>query len=209
MLTIVTAATDRSLLTIEELRSAAGVTDTSEDAALTALGGYISALIAAACNVEAAGTTPPTLRLETVRQTYRHTQSDTPTIVTLSRSPVVSVTSVTVNDTVLDAANYELDGQRLHRLSGNYIRRWEAGEVVADYSAGWATVPDDLKYAAIKFVQAERAIGGRDPYLKARTIPGVLEQQWWVDPNRSSSIPPDVYNILCLGGYTREWGWLS
>jgi hypothetical protein len=106
----------------------------------------------------------------------------------------------------------------IRRLSSTSVGYWPAwggwpsvgtGEIVAVYSAGYETVPDDLKYAAIKFVQAEIQNAGRDPYLKARTVPGVLEQQWWVDPAKSSVIPPEVMDILSRGGYVNKSGWVA
>jgi len=69
------------------------------------------------------------------------------------------------------------------------------------YGAGWATVPDDLACAAIKFVQAEWTQGSRDPLLRRVRVEGVSEREYWVDPTKESVIPAEVVDILERGGY--------
>ncbi len=78
---------------------------------------------------------------------------------------------------------------------------WPCGNTVVECSAGFAVVPDDLKYAAIKFVQAENTTGSRDPLLKRIRIEGVSEREYWVDPNKQSAVPGEVMDILVRGGY--------
>lgn len=205
ILTVTSPNTDRSLLTAAELRTAAGASDNSQDASLALLGGYVSSSIAKACNVAVDGVTPPTLRLETATDTFRLVGSQRELI--LSRRPVVSITSVTENGTLLTAADYEVDADAglLYRLSSSVRIYWPGVTIVIVYPAGYATVPDDLKYAAIKFVQAELQQGGRDPLLKRRKIEGVSEYEWWVDPTKDSIIPAEVMDILLRGGYINTW----
>src|SRR4051812_47839033 len=165
MLTIASPNTDRSLLTLAEIRVAAGLsaTDNSKDATLVPLGAYVSASITSACKVAKSGVIPPTLRLETVTQTFLFKSLQKSLV--LARRPVVSVTSVTQTDSLLSETEYTLDGAAgiLYRanLAGySYTMPngpygwWPCGNTVVEYTAGYATVPDDLKYAAIKFVQA-------------------------------------------------------
>jgi hypothetical protein len=109
MLTIATPNTDRSLLTIAQLRVAAGLesTDSSRDATLIPLGAYISASITSACKVAKAGVIPPTLRLETVTETFLF-KSLAKSLV-LARRPVVEIVSVTQSDSLLADTDYTLD----------------------------------------------------------------------------------------------------
>ncbi len=195
---------DRSLLTIEELRSAASVTDSSRDAELTALGGFIAAVITSACSVTPVGANPPTLRLESVIETFYHHHHGREAMA-LARFPVASINSVTEGTSTLSPSDYELDGTILYRMSGTRRTHWRHGPVVVAYDAGWAVVPDDLKYAAILFVQAAVLAGSRDPMLKRRVTVGVSEYEWWVDPTRDKVVPADVMDILVIGGYVNSW----
>lgn len=206
MLTIAAPNTDRSLLTLPELRSAVGVSDTSRDTELSALGGYIAAAITRACKVATAGATPPTLRLETVTETFRPTIGQAALF--LARKPVVSITSASEDGSSLTSDEYENDGHGLYRLTSDERLDWVAGQHVIEYSAGWATVPDDLKFAAIRFVQAEWQQGSRDPLLKRIHIEGVSEREYWVDPTKDSVVPAEVMDILDRGGYINKLGWM-
>lgn len=200
MLTISSPNTDRSLLTLAELRAAAGVSDSSQDATLVPLGNYISATITKACKVAKAGAIPPTLRLETVTETFRLKTAQRNLV--LARRPVVAITSATFSD---DSVDYEVDEAAgiLYQLSGDDYIDWGIGPAEITYSAGWSTVPDDLKYAAIRFVKSEISVANRDPTLKRLKIEGVSEREWWIpdNPNVDSIVPPDVMDILIRGGY--------
>lgn len=215
VLTIPTPNTDRSLLTLAELRSLAGVTDNSRDVELQAMGAYVSAMITRACHVVVAsiGAIPPTLRFEPVTETFRHTEYNTRETLALSRQPVTSIISVTENDKVLATTDYEMDSGLLRRRSGNVrvcwpFYGWPTGTVEVAYEAGWATVPDDLKYCAIIFAQAQIAMGDRDPTLKRKVTQGVSEYEWWVSP-ADTMLPAAVTDMLELGGYVRKWGWMA
>jgi hypothetical protein len=206
VLTIDTPNTDRSLLTLAELRAAAGVSDNSKDATLIPMGAYVSAMITKACKVASAGIIPPTLRLETVTETFPFRVRDIARLgsLVLARRPLVHVTSVTEAGNDLSSDIYEIDYSAgvIYRKSGFYRIPWIcSGDIVVQYSAGYATVPDDLKYAAIKFVQSETVRGSRDPLLKSIQIDGISTRQYWVDPTRDSIVPSEVMDILIRGGY--------
>lgn len=209
ILTITYPNENRALLSLAELQSAASGY-TISDANLTALGNYVSAAITRLCKVVAAGATPPTLREEGVMERFRLKSRQG--YLALARKPVVEINSVTENDLVLSASEYELDGNLIYKMSGDYRCGWPCGEVEIDYTAGYEVVPDDLKWAAIKYVQAELTNDGapsQDPTLKRRKIEGVSEYEWWVDPAKDNSVPSDVMSILEAGGYIRKFGWLS
>lgn len=206
MLIITSPNTDRSLLTLAELRAAVGVTDSSKDAQLQALGNYTAAAITQACKVAKAGAVPPTLRLETVTESFKFkTQQDA---IFLARKPVVEVTGVTEDSSSLTDTDWEVDGHGLYRLTSSERAQWAMGQTTIVYSAGYATVPDDLKFAAIKFVQAEWAQGARDPLLKRISREGVGEREYWVEPSKDSIIPGEVMDILERGGYVNKFGWM-
>lgn len=212
MLTIATPNTDRSLLTLAEIRIAAGLdaSDNSKDVTLVPLGAYVSAMITKACKVAKSGVIPPTLRLETVTETFvcRSLQKS----LVLARRPIVEVTSITTAGSEIATSDYVVDAAAgvVYRSGTAFYYGpldmmcgyWSTGNTVSEYSAGFEIVPDDLKYAAIKFVQAENTTGSRDPNLKRLKIDGVSEREWWVsDKQVTSAIPGEVMDILIRGGY--------
>jgi hypothetical protein len=206
VLSVTTAAADLTLLSIAEMRAAANLTDGSRDTELRTIAAYTAAVITKACRVSTDGAAPPTLRLESLSDTYRLKSSQNCLI--LSRVPVVELTTVTENDVELDpATDYEVEASSglLYRLSGDARICWPCGVIVVEYDAGWETVPDDLKYAAIKFIKAGLQQDDRDPLLKRKVTQGVSEYEWWVDPTKESVIPGEVMDILERGGYVNTW----
>lgn len=222
MFEVLAAASDRTLLTIAELRDIAGVDGPSRDSSLRRLGNYIAAAIVSACRVTTDGAIPPTLRLESVRDTFRsrltatisagasgrHMYRGDAHTLELSRRPVIDIASVIENDVLLDPTTDYLvskAGGLLTRLVADVETCWRAGKIVVEYSAGWSTVPDDLKFAATKFVQLMSQQAGRDPLLRRESVPGVLDQEWWVEPTREIGVPPEVFDLLERGGFVNQW----
>ncbi len=202
MLTVTTAATDLTLLTLAELRSATGV-ETGRDADLTALGRRVAAAITHVCRVPAAGATTPTLRLETLTETFRLKSSQESLV--LSRVPIVSITSVVENDETLTASDYEIDGLMLCRLEDDERSTWAAAKIVVVYRAGWATVPDDLRLAAMKLAASYWTEETREPGLRSEEIPGVYSASYQDKESDNPAIPFDVMQLLEVGGYVRRW----
>lgn len=196
MLTLVTAATDKTLLTIEELRSAAGVTGSGSDTALTTLGGEIAALIARHCNVAAAGVAEPTLRSEALNEIFRFGRS-LPNLV-LARRPVSAITGVSEDGAEVDPSEYEVDVPAgiLYRLSGDARCYWPQAKISVAYTAGWTTVPFGLKKAAKMMVNDLWSSSTRDPNLKRVRIEGVSEREFWVPPTTDALITTEVAQVL-------------
>ncbi len=209
VLTITTAATDRSLLTIEELRLAAGVKDSCRDPDLLIIGNQAAGAIVGGCNIRRAGAAPATLRRETLTETWRHGRRHHhghPKHLMLSRRPVVSIASVTVDDVVLSQDEYLPQDAAgiLTRLRSDQEWPWFGSKTVVVYDAGFETVPDDLKLAASKMVRLLSADNSRDPYAKRIEIPDVELVDYWVGPINGTALPDDVTDILQAGGYVNE-----
>lgn len=195
MMAIITAAADRSLLTIEELRAAVGVTDSSCDADLVNLGEEIADAICTACGIASAGVEPPSLREETIRQTERDVWSARK--IRLERRPVSSIEMITVDGALLSDSDYEIDQGTgwLYRLQSDVRTEWCASKVVIEYIAGWATVPRDLKIAASKLATALWSESTRDPNLKReRSEFGELE--YWVPPTSDPLLSAEIQDLL-------------
>ena len=195
MITITVPAADRNLLTIAELRAAAGVTGTAQDTSLETLGLEVADSISQACNIAIAGASLPTLRSETIQQMERDVSELSG--ISLARRPVVSISSVVVDGTTLSNSEYECDLSSgvLCRLVDDNRVLWCASKVVIVYVAGWATVPPDLKAAAKKLVTALWSESTRDPNLKReRSEFGELE--YWVPPTSDPLLSAEIQDLL-------------
>lgn len=200
MLTITMPADDLALLTDAEMRVAAGLGagDSSQDAALRALGLRVAASIMSECNIAVGSGGEPTLLRETLTETFRRVSKER---LILSRRHEVEITSVVEDDIALTADDYEVDPESglLMRLSDDESIWWCARLVTVVYAAGFDDVPGDLKQAALDFFRSSYMESSRDPLVKSeRTdIPGVMEQerQYWVGsvPGQSNEgAVPDV-----------------
>jgi len=218
-ITVTVPAVDRNLLTIAQLRAIAGVTDSSQDTTLTALGVVVSEAIVNACGVARDGAVPPTLMKESILQTTRlgrgrdgNMASDTRPLcrLILSRRPILSVTSVTEDGVVLDPSFYERrDGQGiLIRLNASDDEiPWRGRKIVIAYDAGHATVPAGLVLAAQQYAQILFWQAGRDPrkQLQVSEAPdlGMSRSQWFHDAHEGAAIPRSIMDLLDAGGYVR------
>ncbi len=233
ILQVTTPVTSNVLLTTAEARSALGITDGSRDADLTRLVSRISAVIFRACKIATDGVHPPTLLSEGVTETFRMQHSMHPlygghgqmllngshlsTHLQLSRRRVSEITSVTQDGTVLADTDYEVEPAAaiLYRLGLStdlYWRTsWSQGVIVVEYTAGFTTVPEDLKMAAETWLRTLWRDGYQtpgaftDPLMKREEIPGVRIWERWVDPTKSPMLPEEVVSVLYDGGYIETW----
>lgn len=195
VLTVTTAATDLALLTMAELRQATGIA-TGQDDKLNALGRGIAAAITSRCNVRAVGATPPTLRSETLTEMFR---LDCPREqLIMARRPITSITSVVEDGATVATTDYEMDAASglLRRLCSDYPAWWSASKITVVYVAGWSTVPENLRSAAMKLATALNSETGRDPSLKAVDIPGVISREYWVGPSDDPLINREIEDLL-------------
>ncbi len=208
MFEVVTAANDLSLATIEQLRVAAGLAedDGSRDPELTALGERLAEDVSTACRIVSDGVNPPTLRSETVRDTYR-LKSNTGSLI-LSRRFVSSLISVVESGTTLTADEYELDAEAglLKRLSGDTEISWPSGKHVVDYIAGFTDVPASLSGVVKDEAKLRLSESERDPAVKSETTEGIDSVDYWVGdlPNTSDSALSDS-NMRRLSRFTNYY----
>ncbi len=200
MFTVVTPATDRSLLTTAELRTVVGVSDASRDAELAALNIQVSDLIARECGVVSDGINPPTLRRETVAETFRSRAWRCGSGgLLLARRPVFTVSQITEDGEALTVADYELDrgAGLLLRLSGDVRSAWAFNGLSVQYVAGYDVVPEDLKLAAAMTAREMLSQRSRDPLMKREVVNGVGELEYWVGASATgSALSPAILAIL-------------
>jgi hypothetical protein len=178
--TVVTPATDLTLLTPEELRIAAGLdrADASQDETLAEYETEVAAEIASDCAIASDGVNPPTLRSEVVNDVFRYCSSGA---LWLSRKHVSDVSQILENGIELTPADWLLEAEtgKLMRLADNAKIRWSGTIVEVFYTAGFDIVPNELKAEAKSRIKFKASEGSRDPLARSiRTdIPDVESRQ--------------------------------
>lgn len=181
--TLTTAALDRALVTLAEVKAHLGIATatTTYDADLTALALRISDMVSNYCAVASTGVAIPTLRAETLVCTVFPTRCSPHLI--LPRRFIASIATVVENDETLAAGAYGIDesGKSLLRLGadGN-PRYWPTGKIVVTGVFGFTTVPDGLKHACLTAIREQWSARERDPLLKAESVDGVGRLDYWV-----------------------------
>jgi hypothetical protein len=179
--TVVTPATDLTLLTPEELRIAAGLDrdDASQDQTLAEYEAEIAAEIASDCAIASDGVNPPTLRSEECTDVFRFGWSAV--ALYLSRRHVSEIALVVENGTPLDEPDWRLVAEtgKLVRLVNDADACWSAVKVEVAYTAGFDVVPAELKAEAKSRIKFKASEGSRDPLARSiRTdIPDVESRQ--------------------------------
>lgn len=142
---------DVTLTSVDRVKEYAGIQGTAVDALLLELVTSVSLAIEAWCG-------RPLILRAYANETHRPNGRSSELL--LERYPVVSspAPTFTLDGTALSASDYELDGDAgiLRRVSSGVLTRWESGTVLlASYSAGYATIPADLRAAATKQARHE------------------------------------------------------
>jgi hypothetical protein len=187
-----TAATDRSLITqadIADLMDASTLSDVSD---LDRLILQASDLISLACGVPAAGLAIPTLCSEALVETFRKSRcrpaslwpyqdNERGSSIYLSRYPVSAISSIVEDDKTLAPDDFELRASegRIVRLSGHAETPWVGAKIVVAYSAGYSTVPEALKLAAVTLVKLKASELNRDPLLRGESFEGLGSAQYF------------------------------
>jgi hypothetical protein len=196
MFSVITPAASLSLVDIDQLKLAAGVTGTTQDALFTTLELNASAAVTSACNVVMDKTFRPTLRSETVRDVIK-VKCNTHGVV-LSRMFVTAVTSVKINGTLIDPACYEYESSPavLYKVSGNRLMLWNECTIEVEYVAGFTTVPQALQLVTTKLATSEYFKVGRDQDVKRIKVEGVEEREFRGSVITNSVLPSDMMNML-------------
>lgn len=214
-LVVVEPAGDLSLVPIEVLRVAAGLAsdDDSRDLQLTSLGLRIAAEITDACKIAVGEGAAPTLRRELLRQTFRNADVE---VLVLDRRHEVELTAVSIGRVAvadLTTIDVDVEAGMLTRWVNGSQARWRAGEVIIEYRAGFAEIPQTLAGAVADVARVRLSAAAHDPLDKAVTIeiPDVetIRRDRWLGalPGASSSsnggLPADI--IARLGRFVNRW----
>src|SRR6266704_583649 len=181
ILTVTTTATSYDLTTLANVKAELDVTNGASD---TILRRYISGASQASmqyCN--------RIFAVETVSEQFlsghaRRLTRNGVMPLQLTRWPLITVTSVTEDgDLLVENTDYLVDktnGQLTRLDSSGFPRTWPTLSIIVVYSAGYSTTPADLEDAIIRMVTKRWSAKGRDATLKQESIPGVIEQQFWI-----------------------------
>ncbi len=204
-LTVTSTASNLHLLTAAERRVAAGLEDDDEtqDTALATRSLAVAAGITSECAIATGSGADPTLKQETLTQTFYHVDTDQ---LVLARRHNIAMTSLTVDDVVLvENSDYIVDPESglITRLISDCPSRWCARKIVAVYVAGFDPIPGDLKQAATDYFRALTLEGTRDPYVKSESVevPGLESRRvdLWTGTlpgSDSGGVPPMVSSQL-------------
>lgn len=191
---------DFALLTIEELREAAGVTGDAQDAALIVLGDAVADIIGNQCRRRAAEGSRPTVMAQLLVETF-HLASPVDSLV-MSRWPVQEVSIVAEGNSVLAGTGYSVIG------SSGVLRKatrmqWGIGTVEVSYVGGFVDVPPAIKFAAkamVRVLQTQEEAVSRDTTIRSISREGIGAVTYATGEAASSSsvtaVPQFIANLL-------------
>lgn len=218
----VTTAAPQLLTTLATVKGQLGITDNSSNAILKMYIKVASSVVSTYC------------RRTFLQQTYYEKFRGTPfvdsaslvnnplPIILRGALPIISpIGTVTIDEDIagtgplIEGTDFEVDYSVgiMYRLWNNLRMRWFFRELEVNYGAGFTftgsdsdTLPPEVQMATIIFIQEMWSAKGRDPYLKQESIPGVLEQQYWVGSiTEPGALPQQCQVMLDPYRLTRFW----
>jgi len=190
-----------NLITLQDYKTAEGITQPKDDSRLNVLIPSVSALVKTYCGNSF-------VDFYSTNKTETFTIDWATHIVQLTESPVNSIVSVKERTSYSDSYNtlttgayeYALDTATdsiLRTLSSGRYKNWPQGvdavEVV--YKAGYSAVPSDLKLAVLDLVTYYL----KDEHKQRQTIAGAsLQNQGSTSQNNNVSFPDHIKRVLDL-----------
>jgi hypothetical protein len=123
-----------------------------------------------------------------------------PEILALAQRPVIEVLSVAMDGGALAVDGYQIDYDAgwLRAVSSSGVGYWTGAQVVVEYMAGFADIPDDVEAAVLELVTTRVSAQGRDPMLRSRDGPTYGREEFWLGggPGQQSGMPERVAQDL-------------
>jgi len=192
--TVVTPATERNLVTLDDLREQLRVRpgDVANDAWLTK--------VIARCSLAAERYCNRIFALQDYLDTFlAGTTGAAGEPLILSQAPVDPTSlETTLDGTILDPAGYALQPVVGHLWRMGDATYWvsTSGLSVA-YTAGFAEIPPDVQQAVLDLCTAENAGRGRDPMLRATETATTGRSEYWVGGIPGGGLlPADIASLL-------------
>jgi len=171
------------LVTLDQVKTWLGITDTESDALLATLAGAASD----AC-VSAMGGRD--LLRSTRTEALSGTGSD---LIPVNHTPIRSVTSVTIGTAALAVTSYTFDDNAIYLLNGGRIERGRKNVTVV-YSGGLDDIPDPVSLAARYTVKAMWDARLTDMNTTSESFPGIGGSGFW--PAGPGAVPPQARALL-------------
>jgi hypothetical protein len=201
-LVVTTAATSTDLTVLATVKEELGIApqDNSNDAVLQKAIRRASGIVTEYCGQKFAQ--------ETVTETFwpeysRGGCAVQMTSLLLTRRPIVSIASVTVDGSEKSSSEYRFNsasGELAAISSSGYPSFWGIAQgAVVVYTAGYAlldSLPDGIEDAVLILIRDAWFAKGRDPRVRSESIPGVISYDYWVGQIGQSGMPPDVVSRL-------------
>jgi hypothetical protein len=180
-ITVVTANTNKKLVTLSQFKDMLGITGSTNDALINSIISRVSAFVETYCNRK--------FSKQTIKETLPMEGSRN---IVLSRFPVISITAIKYDGTTVPVADYALNvpdaglvfaKNGWNHTSGEYSYEveYEYGYVLPSESATNYTLPDDIVQAVLQLCKSA--------YLTRQT-----------HPNAKSEEVPDVHRTVFAGG---------
>lgn len=189
MLTVTTPAVTSDLTILATLKTELQILDTAQDA-------YLADLIRQASDAIARFCCRTTFGREDLLQTERLGWGAS--VIILDRDINPAIITVTEAGTLLDAAEWELDGSMLYRLCDDARWHWAHGKTVIAYSAGYNTLadlPHDLERACLEVCKAWWFARDRDPMLRSEAQEDIGSASYIANVEMGG-LPPQVEAML-------------
>lgn len=192
-----TAEGTLDLLSIDELRAAAGVDNDDHDGDLIVLGEAAGQIIANFCKVRAADDSVPTLMAQDLIETF---YLDYPVDdLVLAKRPAV-LTSCLSDASAVDLGDCRMSGQA--GVLRRFDTRWTGDVVSVSYRGGFDEVPAAVKLAAKAMVKtlyaASQAAASTSGAVRSLTLDGVGQVSYDTGSTASSGEDPLPIHIKAL-----------
>ncbi len=205
--TVVTAAASTDLVALADVKEELQISGGKDDRWLKKQIGRASAFFSRNCN--------RVFQLQTYQNSFWPNLDPYPwqlpsgfMPLQLTAWPIVAMVSVVENfaapsalpTTLVEGTDYLVDsdqGQLTRLFVDGNPARWDV-PVQAQFSAGYAEIPDDLQDATIRMVKARVYARGRDPALRQENAAGIYEATYWfgTGPGSRGNLPPDIEEII-------------
>lgn len=196
MLSVVTPATSDAL-TVQSTAIRELALSEPETEGLAEMIATASAMVAAYCGRPRIGAHKPTFGRATLRQTERITTARACILLDDWLNP--AITSITVDGVALADEDWELDGARLYRLSGDVRIWWRIGVVVVTYQTGYTLLddlPHEVEQAALLTLGNLIAQRGADPNVRSESIAGVASVSYLDPRGGDGGLPQRAADML-------------
>lgn len=134
----------------------------------------------------------------------------------LKRYPITSIDSVYVDDIPItsdsndSSLRIDRDDGILYRLVDGYMSSWHFGKtIVATYTGGYTTIPEDLQRAAIRWTEMAWFFAGQDATIRQEQVYGIASVSYDTTGGQKTSkittddVPDEIK--LLLEPYSRKW----